>query len=103
MSGAVLVALLGKASSGTRRSARVPLGRFLGGKENSKAHGPRGFLARFAVAKKEPRNTPLWLVKCTRAAHGPEEGSQTKGGQKRELFAPKCSGENGLRCFRFGS
>jgi hypothetical protein len=41
---------------------RWPLGRFLGGKEKSEAHGPRHFLARFAVAKKKPRNKALRLV-----------------------------------------
>ena len=63
---------------GCRRGSRL---RGFWAKENSQAHGPRGFLASFAVAKKKPRNKALWLVECTRARHRPEEGSRTKGGQ----------------------
>ena len=73
-----------------------------GRERNLQAHGPRSFFARFAVAKKKPRNRALWLVECAAATDNPLEGSPTKGGQKGEIFAPKCCGENGLRCFGFG-
>jgi hypothetical protein len=45
----------------------------LGEKENLHACGPRHFLARFAVAKKKPRNKPLWLVECTSRTDNPLE------------------------------
>ena len=80
----------------------MPLHWFLGGKENSKAHGPRSFFVRFAVAEKKPRNRALSLVEWSAVAGNPLEGSPTKGGQKGEIFVPKWFGENGLRCFDFG-
>ena len=76
--------------------------RFWAEKRNSKAHGPRGFFARFAVAKKKPGNKAFWLVEWSAVADNPLGGSRTKGGQKCEIFVPKWFGEKELRCFRCG-
>jgi hypothetical protein len=72
----------------------------LGGKEKSKAHGPRHFLALFATAKKKPRNKALWLVECTSATNNPMEWASNKGWPKGQNSRAQVVRREWLKVFR---
>ena len=83
------------------RSAQPFLHGFWAEKRNSKAHGPRLFFARFAVAKKKPRNRALWLVECAAGADNPSGGRFNKGWPEGRNFRSEVAWREWVKVFSF--
>jgi hypothetical protein len=78
---------------------REAIPRFLGGKRKLQAHGPRHFLARFAVAKKKPGNRALWLVECAGSTDNPLGGQFNKGWPETGNFHPQVPWREWFKVF----